>query len=53
MKADSGRRANLEPQMNGGLRSPGGKPERRKSRSAPHSVVPLDFISTFARFDFE
>jgi hypothetical protein len=53
MKADSGRRANLEPQMNGGLRSPGGKLGRHKSRSAPHSVAPLDSISKFTRLGFE
>jgi hypothetical protein len=35
------RRANLESQTNGGLHSLGGKPERRKLRSALHSVVPL------------
>lgn len=31
--------------MNGGLRSLGGRLERRMSRSAPHFVAPLDFIS--------
>jgi hypothetical protein len=31
--------------MNGGLRSLGGRLERRKSRSALHFVAPLHFIS--------
>jgi hypothetical protein len=35
------RRANLESQMSGGLRSLGGRHGRRKSRSALRSVAPL------------
>jgi hypothetical protein len=42
---DSNRRANLEPQMNGGLRSLGGRLETRKSHSTLHFVAPLKIIS--------
>jgi hypothetical protein len=39
------RRADLEPQMNGGLRSLIGRLETRKSHSTLHFVAPLKIIS--------